>query len=412
MGRTIKLLGGRGFRIFMLIFIASYLTLLIAGLNEFIPEADAQNTQESIDVFFNLNKYGVQPEDESRLRESVTLLKNDPGLIIVIEGYSDITGEDQYNLNLSRQRAESVRKYYISQGIGSSRVRVLGKGKTDKFDSGIDEESLKRNRRVHIILESAKSNSPQSAPLPSSTPSPPTPAPIVSSTPVPESKTEVPSGATTEGTAQDEQSQEPPAPAVVELSAPPPDLKKAIGGSMKKLAPGRIIFDAPREMSIGESYDVEVDLPYSFLKGLSDTLSGMSAQGFDKVKLGRNVSLSLKGRGFDIRPVTEADGVEEVFPAEDTGMTKQVTVNSTPTWKWKVAPLKSGYQSLLLSIEIMAEDADYNEMAEDYPLFQRVVDVRSNFLYTVTKSYMIMAVFIVIVVGAVGWILIKKLRIG
>ncbi|MFI5323108.1 MAG: OmpA family protein [Thermodesulfobacteriota bacterium] len=412
MGRTKKSLGGRGFRIFILVFIASHVTPLTTQLKEFIPEAAAQNAEETADIFFNLNEHIIHPGDESKLKESVTLLKNDPGLVVVIEGYSDITGEDKYNLNLSRLRADSVRKYYIGRGIKPSKVKAVGKGKTDKYDSGTDEESLRRNRRVHIALESQQGKSPPSTPPPLSTPSPSPTAAVASPSHAPESRAKVPDDSAAERMAQDEQSQEPAAPALTELSAPPPDLKKAIDDSMRKLAPGRIIFDAPKDMNLGETYEVEVDLPYSFLKSLSAALSRMSAQGFDKVRLGQNVGLSLKGRGFDIRPVTETDGVEEVFPVEDTGMTKQVTENSMPSWKWKVAPLKSGYQSLLLSIEIMAEDADSNEMAEDYPLFQKIVDVKSNFLYTVTKSYSIMAVFIVIVVGAVGWLLIKKLRLG
>lgn len=406
MGQTIKSGGGKGFRVLILILISSSLSPLMTEPNEFIPAAAAQNLQETTDVFFNLNEHGIPPEDESKLKENVTLLRNAPGLMVVIEGYSDITGEEQYNLNLSRLRAEAVKKFYISQGIGSGRVKARGNGKTDKFDSGVDEESLKRNRRVHIVLESSRAESPPSTPPPS------THVAEASPTPAPEPEGQAPRGVAAENTAQDEPAQEPLAPAVVELSATPPDLEKAIESSMRKLAPGRIVFDAPREMSIGESYDVEVELSYSFLKGLSDALRGMSAEGFDKVRLGQNIGLSLKGRGFDIRPVTETDGVEEVFPVEDTGMTRLVTENSTSTWKWKVAPSKSGFQSLLLSIEIMAEDADYNEMSNEYALFQKVIEVKSNFLFTVTRSYLIMAAFIVIVVAAVGWILIKRLRVG
>jgi hypothetical protein len=201
-------------------------------------------------------------------------------------------------------------------------------------------------------------------------------------------------------------------PAITELSSPPPDLEKAIGNFMRKLAPGRVVFDAPGVMKLGESYDVEVDLSYSFLKGISDSLNGMSGEGFDKVRLGQNVGISLDGRGFDIRPVTETGSVEEVFPVDDTGITKLVTENTTPEWKWKVTPLTSGYKSLLLSVEIMAEDAEYNEMVNEYLLFQRVVNVKPDFIYTLSRSYWIMVLFIVVVVAVVGWVLIKKVRIG
>lgn len=101
-----------------------------------------------------------------------------------------------------------------------------------------------------------------------------------------------------------------------------------------------------------------------------------------------------------------------MFPAEDTGITKLVTENSNPRWNWKVTPLASGYKSLQLSVEIMAEDADYNETVNQYPLFQRVIDVKPNFIYTLSRSYWIMVVFIVIVIAVVGWILIKKIRLG
>jgi hypothetical protein len=372
-----------------------------------IPEASAQDAGSTADVFFNLNEHGVEPGDEADLDDYVTALKNDPGLVIVIDGYSDITGEEQYNLNLSRLRAEAVKGYYVERGIEPSRIKVRGNGKTDKFDSGIDEESLKRNRRVRVTVESGSARKTPSAESPVSTVSaqPVAPAP-------PPPAEEIEEIVAVEDTPQPESAAEPPVPAITVQSSPPPDLEKAIGDFMRKLAPGRVVFDAPGEMNVGESYDVEVDLSYSFLKGISDSVNGMSGERFDNVRLGQNVGLSLNGRGFDIRPVTETGSVEEVFPAEDTGITKLVTENSTPKWRWKVTPITSGYKSLLLSVEIMAEDAEYNEMVNEYLLFQRVIDVKPDFIYTLSRSYWIMVLFIVIVVAVVGWVLIKKVRIG
>lgn len=387
------------------------LCLAVPGIDPYrlVPAASAQDSPGAAIVFFNPNEHGVRPADESGLNESVTLLKNDPGLVVVIDGYSDITGEEQYNLNLSRLRAEAVREYYLGRGIAPERVKVRGNGKTDKFDSGIDEESLKRNRRAVISIESAPARK---------TPSPEPRAAGVSEKPAaPSPETEPPGEvngdlAAIEDASKTEPDEEPAAPAITEPSAPPPDLEKAIGLSMRRLAPGLVVFDAPGEMNIGETYDVEVDLPYSFLKGVSDGLHDMGGGGFVNIRLGQNIGLSLNGRGFDIRPVTEAGDVEEVFPAEDTGVTKLVTENSTPGWKWKVTPVSSGYKSLLLSVEVMAEDSDYNEMVNEYLLFQRVVEVKPSFIYTLSRSYWIMALFIVIVVAVVCWVLLKKIRVG
>ncbi len=409
MGRKYNLKSGRLCLVPVSVLIIS--CLIVPGMDPYrlVPAASAQDSPGAAIVFFNPNEHGVRPDDESVLNESVTLLKSDPGLVIVIDGYSDITGEEQYNLNLSRLRAEAVREYYVRRGIDPERVKVRGNGKTDKFDSGIDEESLKGNRRAVVSVESAPSLK---------TPSPEPRAAGVSEKPAapapePEPTAEV-SGdsAAVEDASKTEPGEEPAAPAITEPSAPPPDLEKAIGLSMRKLAPGLVVFDAPRVMNIGETYDVEVDLPYSFLKGVSDSVHGMGGGGFVNVRLGQNIGLSLNGRGFDIRPVTETGDVEEVFPAEDTGVTKLVTENSTPGWKWKVTPVTSGYKSLLLSVEVIAEDSDYNEMINEYPLFQRVVEVKPSFIYTLSRSYWIMALFIVIVVAVVGWILLKKMRVG
>jgi OmpA family protein len=407
MGRLSSSHTGTGCRVLVSVLLIVCLSSPIVGTDQLIPEASAQKSEA---VFFDLNDHGVRPGDESGLNEYLTMLKNDPGLVIVIDGYSDITGEEQFNLNLSRMRADAVKKFYVSHGIAADRIKSRGNGKTDKFDSGIDDESLKMNRRVVITLESApaKKNTPPVKPVPS-----PAAADAPEATPLPESSEEViEEGAAIEDAPQPVPSLEPRATAAPELPAPPPDLEKAIRRSMKNIAPGRVVFDAPAVMNVGETYDVEVDLSYSFLKGLSESLRGMSGEGFDKVRLGQNVGLSLNGRGFAIRPVTETGGGEEVFPAEDTGITKLVTENSNPRWNWKVTPLASGYKSLQLSVEIMAEDADFNETVNKYPLFQKVVDVKPNFIYTLSRSYWIMVVFIIVVVAVVGWILIKKIRLG
>ncbi|MGH7851655.1 MAG: OmpA family protein [Thermodesulfobacteriota bacterium] len=409
MGRKYNSNGGRLCLVPVSVLIISCLIVLGMDPDRMVPDASAQDSPGATIVFFNPNEHGVRPDDESGLNESVTLLKNDPGLVVVIDGYSDITGEEQYNLNLSRLRADAVREFYVGRGIDPERIKIRGNGKTDKFDSGIDEESLKRNRRVQVKVESAPSRK---------TPSPEPPASGVSekpAAPAPEPEPQAEENgeaAAVEDASKTEPDEEPAAPAITEPSEPPPDLEKAIGLSMRKLAPGLVVFDAPREMNIGETYEVEVDLPYSFLKGVSDSLHGMSGEGFANVRLGQNIGLSLNGKGFDIRPVTETGDVEEVFPAEDTGVTKLVTENSTPSWKWKVTPMTSGYKSLLLSVEVLAEDSDYNEMVNEYQLFQKVVEVKPSFIYTLSRSYWIMTIFIVIVVAVVGWVLIKKIRVG
>ncbi|HVY54544.1 MAG TPA: OmpA family protein [Thermodesulfobacteriota bacterium] len=397
---------GTGCRVLVSVLIIVCLVLPITGADFITPRTSAQDSKA---LFFGPNDHGLGTGDESALSDYLTLLKNNPDLVIVIDGYSDITGEEQYNLNLSRMRADTVKKFFLSRGIPAGRIKARGNGKTDKFDSGVDDESLRMNRRVVLTLESAPGRKTAAAdPAPS-----PEAAKTPEATPLPETHEEViEEGAAIEDAPQAAPSEMPSEPAPSGKPAPPRGLEAAIRRSMKNVAPGRVVFDVPQVMNMGETYDVEVDLSYSFLKGLSESLHGMSGEGFDNVKIGQNVGLSLNGRGFDIRPVTDGGGAEEVFPAEDTGITKLVTENSNPRWVWKVKPVASGYRSLKLSIEIIAEDAEYNETVNNYPLFQKVVEVKPNFIYMLSRSYWIMVIFIIVVVAVVGWILIKKIRLG
>lgn len=407
MGRPIKSHNSDTFCLVAILLIVSYICFYNPGTKALIPDASAQDIPDSADVFFDLNGYSVQPGGDSLLREQIALLKNSPDMIIVIEGYSDITGEDEYNLSLSRRRAESVRNYLINQGIEPERVRAQGNGKTDKFAEGLGEESLKQNRRVRIIFDMARTETPTPAPEEKKdAPSLEIPEPALEGDPE-ENIAEINPGPETY--------EEPLPPAVAEPGAPPLELSTAIESSMRKLAPGRIVFETPERMSVGETYIIEADLSYSFVRDLSKSLNSASPRDVNRMRLGQGVGVHLSGHGFDIKPVTEADrsgGAEEEIPVEGAGVIKTVEENSTAKWLWHVTPLKSGFRSLLLSVEVIVEDSRYNEMVNEYPIFQKLVEVKSSFLHSVTSSYWIMVVFIIIVIAAVGWVLIRKLRVG
>ncbi len=120
MGKLSSSHTGTGCRVLASVLLIVCLSSPIVGTDQLIPEASAQKSEA---VFFELNDHGVRTGDESGLNEYLTMLKNDPGLVIVIDGYSDITGEEQYNLNLSRMRADAVKKFYVSHGKAADRIK-------------------------------------------------------------------------------------------------------------------------------------------------------------------------------------------------------------------------------------------------------------------------------------------------
>ncbi len=86
------------------------------------------------------------------LDKIVTVLKKYAKYSITIEGHTDSTGDESYNLELSRKRAESVGQYLIGHGIGADRLSYKGYGSKYPVDTNETKEGRRRNRRVEFLL--------------------------------------------------------------------------------------------------------------------------------------------------------------------------------------------------------------------------------------------------------------------
>jgi OOP family OmpA-OmpF porin len=71
------------------------------------------------------------------------------GLIV---GYTDSTGDPDYNLDLSLRRAQSVRDYLVATGVPADKLRVIGRGEADPIAPNTTPEGRAENRRVEIIV--------------------------------------------------------------------------------------------------------------------------------------------------------------------------------------------------------------------------------------------------------------------
>jgi len=81
-------------------------------------------------------------------------LENDPERMINIYGYSSSEGDDDYNMQLSVERANGVREYLIANGIDSSRIlEVEGRGETEKFGTGSGNYSKNRVAEISFTYE-------------------------------------------------------------------------------------------------------------------------------------------------------------------------------------------------------------------------------------------------------------------
>ena len=104
-------------------------------------------------VLFELGKSELMPSAKEKLSEVAAVLKQEQeGRKIVVEGHTDAQGADQYNMQLSKSRAEAVVQYLVSQGVDRSRIRAVGRGETAPTASNKTPEGRANNRRVEIHL--------------------------------------------------------------------------------------------------------------------------------------------------------------------------------------------------------------------------------------------------------------------
>jgi OOP family OmpA-OmpF porin len=71
---------------------------------------------------------------------------------IIVIGYTDSTGNEQYNMGLSKRRAEAVSDYLVSLGTPADKIKTLGRGENDPLVPNDTEEHRAQNRRVEVVV--------------------------------------------------------------------------------------------------------------------------------------------------------------------------------------------------------------------------------------------------------------------
>jgi outer membrane protein OmpA-like peptidoglycan-associated protein len=128
-------------------------------IQEQLPGAQVERVGEGIKlvlgenaVRFDFNKASLTTAAQNNLDKLVPVFKNYPDTNIKIYGYTDSKGADDYNLNLSEQRANAVKIYLANKGLIASRFSILGMGETDPIDSNETEVGRNKNRRVEFAI--------------------------------------------------------------------------------------------------------------------------------------------------------------------------------------------------------------------------------------------------------------------
>lgn len=104
-------------------------------------------------IQFELNSANLTRDSYPVLDEAVKVLKDFQDLEVVIVGHTDNQGTEEYNLDLSQRRAETVMRYLISRGIDDERLKAVGMGMAEPVTDNDTDAGRAQNRRVDFIIK-------------------------------------------------------------------------------------------------------------------------------------------------------------------------------------------------------------------------------------------------------------------
>ena len=129
-------------------------------IEEEIPGAEVKRVGEGINVtftqdagvYFDTNKSNVKGASATTLDKLAGIFKEYPNSNILVEGHTDSAGPDDYNMNLSKQRAESVTNYLISKNLSPTRFTTKWYGESQPVGDNSTTEGKAKNRRVELAI--------------------------------------------------------------------------------------------------------------------------------------------------------------------------------------------------------------------------------------------------------------------
>ena len=105
------------------------------------------------DAFFDYDTYDIRNDAQAVLARDASFLVGHTDIKVVIGGYCDERGSNEYNLALGQNRADAAKNALVTAGVAANRIRVVSYGKEKPFCSESTEGCWQQNRRAGFTLD-------------------------------------------------------------------------------------------------------------------------------------------------------------------------------------------------------------------------------------------------------------------
>lgn len=127
------------------------------ALRKELEDLQAMKTERGMvitlgDVLFSFGKTDLLPGAMNTIDKLAKFLAEYPNKTVLIEGHTDNIGSEEYNQNLSEQRALAVKSALIQVGVDASRIDTVGLGESSPITDNSTEAGRLKNRRVEIVI--------------------------------------------------------------------------------------------------------------------------------------------------------------------------------------------------------------------------------------------------------------------
>jgi outer membrane protein OmpA-like peptidoglycan-associated protein len=119
---------------------------------ERIDDAIVVTFDENSGVYFDTNKYDINSDSSTLLNKLASILVEYPDTNVLVVGHTDSTGTNEYNMTLSKNRANAVTNFFIRNGLGSTRFTTKWFGEDQPIADNSTLDGRAKNRRVNLAI--------------------------------------------------------------------------------------------------------------------------------------------------------------------------------------------------------------------------------------------------------------------